>query len=65
MAAGRSHVDPTLSAALIQPLTEPQRERQVLVALVQGRALVDIAADLNVAPNTVSTCKSRLMENSA
>lgn len=54
-----------MSAALIRPLTEPQRERQVLVALVQGRALVDIAADLNVAPNTVSTCKSRLMENSA
>ena len=69
VAAGRSYVDPTLSAALIRPQTEPQpleqlsaRERQVLVALVQGRALVDIAADLNVAPNTVSTYKSRLME---
>jgi DNA-binding NarL/FixJ family response regulator len=70
VAAGRSYVDPTLSAALIRPQTEvPQpleqlsaRERQVLVALVQGRALIDIAAELNVAPNTVSTYKSRLME---
>jgi DNA-binding NarL/FixJ family response regulator len=70
VAAGRSYVDPSLSAALIRPATEvPQsmeqlsaRERQVLVALVQGRSLVDIAADLQVAPNTVSTYKSRLME---
>lgn len=70
VAAGRSYVDPTLSAALIRPQSElPQpleqlsaRERQVLVALVQGRALIDIAAELNVAPNTVSTYKSRLME---
>ena len=70
VAAGRSYVDPTLSAALIRPQAElPQpleqlsaRERQVLIALVQGRALIDIAAELNVAPNTVSTYKSRLME---
>lgn len=70
VAAGRSYVDPTLSAALIRPQAGAQqpleqlsaRERQVLVALVQGRALVDIAADMNVAPNTVSTYKSRLME---
>jgi DNA-binding NarL/FixJ family response regulator len=70
VAAGRSYVDPTLSAALIRPQSDlPQpleqlsaRERQVLVALVQGRALIDIAAELNVAPNTVSTYKSRLME---
>ncbi|MEO6280563.1 response regulator transcription factor [Roseateles sp.] len=70
VAAGRSYVDPTLSAALIRPQAElPQpleqlsaRERQVLIALVQGRALIDIAVELNVAPNTVSTYKSRLME---
>ena len=70
VATGRSYVDPSLSAALIRPAADvPQpleqlsaRERQVLVALVQGRALVDIAADLNVAPNTVSTYKARLME---
>ena len=63
VAAGRSYVDPTLSAALIRPQSDlPQpleqlsaRERQVLVALVKGRALIDIAAELNVAPNTVST----------
>ena len=69
VAAGRSYVDPTLSAELIRQPTEPMpleqlsaRERQVLLALVQGRALVDIAAELNVAPNTVSTYKARLME---
>jgi DNA-binding NarL/FixJ family response regulator len=70
VAAGRSYVDPSLSATLIRPSADvPQpmeqlsaRERQVLVALVQGRALVDIAADLQVAPNTVSTYKARLME---
>lgn len=69
VAAGRSYVDPTLSAALIRPQAEAQpleqlsaRERQVLTALVQGKALVDIAAELNVAPNTISTYKSRLME---
>lgn len=69
VAAGRSYVDPTLSAELFKQSTEPMpleqlsaRERQVLVALVQGRALVDIAAQLNVAPNTVSTYKARLME---
>jgi DNA-binding NarL/FixJ family response regulator len=70
VAAGRSYVDPSLSAALIRPTTDVQpaleqlsaRERQVLVALVKGDSLVDIAADLNVAPNTVSTYKARLME---
>jgi DNA-binding NarL/FixJ family response regulator len=70
VAAGRSYVDPSLSAALIRPAAEvPQpieqlsaRERQVLLALVLGRSLVDIAADLQVAPNTVSTYKARLME---
>ena len=67
VAAGRSYVDPTLSAALIRPQSElPQPLEQLssreLVALVQGRALIDIAAELNVAPNTVSTYKSRLME---
>ncbi|MDR7297437.1 DNA-binding NarL/FixJ family response regulator [Pelomonas aquatica] len=70
VAAGRSYVDPTLRAALgcLQanaPQTLDQlsaRERQVLLALVRGKALIDIAADLNVAPNTVSTYKSRLME---
>jgi two-component system, NarL family, invasion response regulator UvrY len=71
VAAGRSYVDPSLSAALIRPVTPEvpppmeqlsARERQVLVALVNGKPLVDIAADLHVAPNTVSTYKARLME---
>lgn len=70
VAARRSYVDPVLSAALIRadksaqaPLEQlSARERQVLVALVQGDTLVDIAAKLNVAANTVSTYKARLME---
>jgi DNA-binding NarL/FixJ family response regulator len=70
VAAGRSYVDPSLSAALIRaekPAQAPleqlsARERQVLVALVQGETLVEIATRLNVAANTVSTYKARLME---
>jgi DNA-binding NarL/FixJ family response regulator len=70
VAAGRSYVDPSLSAALIRADKPAQasleqlsaRERQVLVALVQGETLVEIAAKLNVAANTVSTYKARLME---
>lgn len=70
VAARRSYVDPSLSAALIRADKAPQtpleqlsaRERQVLVALVKGETLVDIAAQLNLAANTVSTYKARLME---
>ncbi|MDH0867207.1 response regulator transcription factor [Mitsuaria sp. GD03876] len=70
VAAGRAYVDPALSAALIRPrpkAPEPleslsPRERQVLVALVRGKSLVETAAALNVAPNTVSTYKTRLMD---
>jgi DNA-binding NarL/FixJ family response regulator len=69
VASGRNYVDPALSAAMIRskPAADPheqlsQRERQVLVALVRGDALVDIAANLHLAPNTVSTYKARLME---
>jgi DNA-binding NarL/FixJ family response regulator len=70
VAAGRSFVDPALSAALIRsdkPAQAPleqlsARERQVLVALVRGDTLVEIATQLNVAANTVSTYKARLME---
>ena len=70
VAAGRGYVDPSLSAELIraeQTQAEPMallsaRERQVLIALVKGKAPTDIATDLNLAPNTVSTYKARLME---
>ena len=68
--AGRSYVDPSLSGALIRAeraVREPieqlsTRERQVLIALVQGRSVVEIAESLQLAPNTVSTYKARLME---
>ncbi len=69
--AGRSYVDPSLSGALIRGRhgtpSEPMeqlstREQQVLVALVNGRSVMEIAEELNLAPNTVSTYKSRLME---
>jgi two-component system, NarL family, invasion response regulator UvrY len=73
VAAGRDYVDPSLSGALIRSLgTLPEspaqmselsaRERQVLTALVRGKSLIDIAADLSLAANTVSTYKARLME---
>ncbi len=73
VAAGRDYVDPSLSGALIRSLTaarqEPDaiselsaRERQVLIALVKGRSVIDIAADLGLAANTVSTYKARLMD---
>jgi len=70
VAARRSYVDPSLSGALIRgqsAATEPlvqlsARERQVLVALVQGRPVIDIAEELHLAANTVSTYKARLME---
>ncbi|HEY8975911.1 MAG TPA: response regulator transcription factor [Burkholderiaceae bacterium] len=69
--AGRSYVDPSLSGALIrgEPASPREqleqlstRERQVLVALVTGRSVMDIADELQLAPNTVSTYKGRLME---
>jgi len=73
VAAGRDYVDPSLSGALLRSLTAARqesnaiaelsaRERQVLVALVQGRSLIDIAAALGLAANTVSTYKARLMD---
>jgi DNA-binding NarL/FixJ family response regulator len=69
--AGRSYVDPSLSGALIrgEPASPHEqmeqlstRERQVLVALVTGRSVMEIAEQLQLAPNTVSTYKGRLME---
>lgn len=69
--AGRSYVDPSLSGALIrgEPASPREqmeqlstRERQVLVALVTGRSVMEIAEELQLAPNTVSTYKGRLME---
>jgi two-component system, NarL family, invasion response regulator UvrY len=69
--AGRSYVDPSLTGALIRaeraaPGDElaqlSARERQVLVALVSGRSVLEIAEELQLASNTVSTYKSRLME---
>ena len=69
--AGRSYVDPSLSGALIRgepanPHAQMEqlstRERQVLVALVTGRSVMEIAEELQLAPNTVSTYKGRLME---
>jgi len=67
---GRSYVDPSLAGALLKPKVDVEgpldqlsaRERQVLISLVRGRSIADIAADLRLAANTVSTYKSRLME---
>jgi DNA-binding NarL/FixJ family response regulator len=70
VATGRSYVDPSLAGALLRPAGEPEgplqqlsaRVRQVLMSLVRGRSVMDIAADLQLAANTVSTYKARLME---
>ena len=73
VAAGRDYVDPSLSGALIRSLTAAHespaqiselsaRERQVLVALAEGKSVIDIAATLGLAANTVSTYKARLMD---
>jgi DNA-binding NarL/FixJ family response regulator len=70
VSSGHGYVDPSLSALLIRPdlaVAEPieqlsARERQVLLALVQGKGVSDIASDLQLATNTVSTYKARLME---
>jgi two-component system invasion response regulator UvrY len=73
VAAGRDYVDPSLSGALIRALNSPQdspaqvselsaRERQVLLALVEGKSVLDIATALGLAANTVSTYKARLMD---
>lgn len=70
VALRRSYVDPSLSGALIRAPGGDDaaleqlsaRERQVLVALVRGRAVIDIAEELHLAANTVSTYKARLME---
>jgi two-component system, NarL family, invasion response regulator UvrY len=67
---GRSYVDPSLAGAMLRPGSAEEgpldqlsaRERQVLIALVRGRAVADIAGDLQLAANTVSTYKGRLME---
>jgi DNA-binding NarL/FixJ family response regulator len=69
---GGVYVDPFLEGSLAGPITVPapsrelaqlsSRELQVLVALVGGKPLVDIAAEMRIATNTVSTYKARLME---
>jgi len=70
VSTGRSYVDPSLAGALLKPRSAADspldqlsaRERQVLMALVRGRSVADIAGDLRLAANTVSTYKGRLME---
>lgn len=69
---GRIYVDPCLGMEEPAPEQGPgarerisqlsSRERQVLLALVGGKPVIDIAADLQVAANTVSTYKARLMD---
>jgi DNA-binding NarL/FixJ family response regulator len=69
---GRIYVDPSLElepagsgdrAAAHEGLAQlSARERQVLIGLVGGKPVSDIAAELKVAANTVSTYKARLME---
>lgn len=72
VAGGGVYLDPSLDESVPQAVAAPapgtelahlsSRERQVLVALVGGKPLVDIAAEMMIAANTVSTYKARLME---
>jgi len=65
VAARRSYVDPSLSGALIRgqsAATEPLVQLSARERQVQGRPVIDIAEELHLAANTVSTYKARLME---
>jgi DNA-binding NarL/FixJ family response regulator len=68
---GENFIDPALATRMIfnPAVTQADaasgeltdREYQVFLALVQGRSLVDIAAELHLSAKTVSTHKFRLM----
>jgi two-component system, NarL family, invasion response regulator UvrY len=72
VAGGNVYIDPSLEGDSTGPATVPvpdgplmqlsSRELQVLFGLVGGKPLVDIAAEMRIATNTVSTYKARLME---
>lgn len=69
IAEGGRFIDPTMVEALAFMSAQrapheslSKREFEIFLALVSGKSLNDIAADLSISNKTVSTHKSRLME---
>ena len=72
VAAGGMHVTPTVAEALASLVSQGRtksgidllshREHQVYLLLTQGHTVSEIGAQLNLAPNTVSTYRARVLE---
>ncbi len=72
VAAGGLHVTPATAEALASLVSQGRtktgievlshREHQVYLLLTQGRTVSEIGAHLNLAPNTVSTYRARILE---
>ena len=72
VAAGGLHVTPATAEALASLVSQGRtktgiellshREHQVYLLLTQGRTVSEIGAQLNLAPNTVSTYRARILE---
>ncbi len=72
VAAGGMHVTPTTAEALASLVGQGRtktgiellshREHQVYLLLTQGHTVSEIGAQLNLAPNTVSTYRARILE---
>jgi DNA-binding NarL/FixJ family response regulator len=72
VAAGGMHVSPTTAEALASLVSQGRtksgieqlshREHQVYILLTQGHSVSEIGAQLNLAPNTVSTYRARILE---
>ncbi len=72
VAAGGMHVTPEVAEALATLVSQGRtksglellshREHQVYVLLTQGQTVSQIGAQLNLAPNTVSTYRARILE---
>ncbi|PXW92352.1 LuxR family two component transcriptional regulator [Sphaerotilus hippei] len=72
LAAGLPHLTPAVADALaraMSPQGEPAgaqpwspREHQILLLLASGRTVEQIARQLALSSNTVSTCRARLLE---
>ena len=72
VAAGGMHVTPATAEALASLVSQGRtktgiellshREHQVYLLLTQGHTVTEIGAQLNLAPNTVSTYRARILE---
>lgn len=72
VAAGGMHVTPATAEALASLVSQGRtktgiellshREHQVYLLLTQGHTVSEIGAQLNLAPNTVSTYRARILE---